>query len=55
MTHHHQEGLLSRIAEQGVELRQEYAPVGGPWRMDEHGSGSISGFEQHAVRGASAL
>jgi hypothetical protein len=54
MTHHQQQGLC-RIAEQGVELREEHAAVRRAWRMDEHGSGSISGFEQHAVGSASAL
>jgi hypothetical protein len=54
MTHHHQQGLCC-IAEQSVESRQEHAAVSRPWRMDEHGCGSISGFEKHTVGSASAL
>ena len=54
VTHHHQEWLF-HVAQQGVELRQEHGAIGRPWRMDEHGSGSISGFEQHAVGGTAAL
>jgi hypothetical protein len=42
-------------AQQGVELGQEHGAIGRPWRMDEYGSGSICGFEQHAVGGTAAL
>jgi hypothetical protein len=52
---HHHEKWLFHVAQQGVELRQEHGAIGCPWRMDEHGSGSISGFEQHAVGGTAAL
>ena len=54
VAYHHQKWLF-HVAQQGVELRQEHGAVGRPWRMDEYGSGSICGFEQHAVGGTAAL
>jgi hypothetical protein len=54
VAYHHQKWLF-HVAQQGVELRQEHGAIGRPWGMDEYGSGSICGFEQHAVGGTAAL
>jgi hypothetical protein len=54
VAYHHQKWLF-HVPQQGVELGQEHGAIGRPWGMDEYGSGSICGFEQHAVGGTAAL